>query len=198
MSFALSLATPFAAPFFVKAEAPAHAAAREALLDAAMGPGRTRKSSEAIRRGRLPAEGLAFVALDSNERVAGTVRLWSIFAGRRDGRPVPALLLGPLAVDPALSGAGLGTSLMHRALAEAAWQGHEAVLLVGDPGYYERFGFTADKAADLSMPGPFERHRFQGLELKKGALAGANGLVVPCGRRLGPVAVTGVALTRAA
>ena len=66
-------------------------AAREALLDEAFGqtPLRARRR-ERLRDGRLPAEGLAFVAVDG-ERVVGTARLWNVAGGT--GRP--ALLLGP-------------------------------------------------------------------------------------------------------
>ena len=64
-----------------------HVAAREALLDRAMGPGRKRKSSEKLRRGRRPSEGLAFVARDADGRVVGTVRLWDVAVGDAARRP---------------------------------------------------------------------------------------------------------------
>src|SRR3954453_1503176 len=48
--------------FAVHSEAAVDFGAREALLDRAMGAGRKRKSSEKLRRGRRPSEGLAFVA----------------------------------------------------------------------------------------------------------------------------------------
>ncbi|MCW4116375.1 N-acetyltransferase [Aurantimonas sp. MSK8Z-1] len=169
----------------IAAETPADVAAREALLDAAMGPGRTRKSSEAIRRGRLPAEGLALSAHDAAGTLVGTVRLWEISAGRREGALVPALLLGPLAIDPALKGAGIGSALMRRAIDEARARGHAAILLVGDPDYYARFGFTAAATGALAMPGPFEPHRFLALALTPGALEGAKGVVEAKGRKVG-------------
>lgn len=156
--------------------------AREALLDLAMGAGRRRKSSETIRRGRLPAEGLALVACDDTGALAGTVRLWHVAAGVSGDAAVPALLLGPLAVRPDLAGFGIGTRLMDEALLRAAALGHRAVLLVGDPSYYVRFGFQAEPAAGLAMPGPFERHRLLARELVPGALSGATGLIVPTGR----------------
>ena len=65
------------------------------------------------------------------------MRLWHVEAGGR-----PALLLGPLAIDPALQSRGVGGGLMQVALNRAALAGHKAVILVGDPEYYERFGFT--------------------------------------------------------
>lgn len=160
--------------------------ARERLLDRAMGEGRFRKSSEKLRRGRLPAEGLALVARDGDGHVIGTVRLWNVEAGvDGSGNPVLALLLGPLAVDPDHEGKGIGGALMRAAITEAASRGHGAVLLVGDAPYYERFGFFAGKTAHLVMPGPFERHRFLALELKDGWLEGAAGMLVASGRRLG-------------
>lgn len=159
-------------------ETPAEAGAREALLDRAMGPSRHLKTSARLRAGRRPADGLALAARDAAGRLVGTVRLWHVALGgdgTGDGRA--ALMLGPLAVDPAAQGTGIGGQLMRRALAEAASRGHAAVILVGDPDYYRRFGFTADAMADLALPGPVERHRFLGLELAPGGLAGAVGLV---------------------
>ncbi|MGV0879371.1 N-acetyltransferase [Martelella sp. FLE1502] len=171
--------------FVIAEEASFDVPAREALLDRAMGPMRKKKSSEKIRRKRLPADGLALVARDDVGMLIGTVRLWHVDAGiGSDGRGVPALLLGPLAVEPGLSGKGVGGALMRAAIAEAAARGHGAILLVGDPEYYARFGFCADKAELLVMPGPFERRRFLGLELKDGHLEGAAGVLVASGRKI--------------
>jgi predicted N-acetyltransferase YhbS len=152
--------------------------AREALLDRAMGKARVLKPSERLRRGRLPASGLALVARE-NDRLVGTVRLWNVAAGDK-----PALLLGPLAVDPTAQGEGIGSGLMQFALARAADLGHGGVILVGDPEYYERFGFTAALTGGLVMPAPVDRRRFFGLELGAKSLAGAHGLILPTGRPL--------------
>ena len=154
--------------------------ARENLLDRAMGPGRKRKSSEKIRRGRKPAEGLALVARDDADQLVGTVRLWNV----RLGEGVQALLLGPLAVEPSAKSGGIGSALMRQAITEAKRLGHGAILLVGDPAYYERFGFSAAKTADLAMPGPYERHRFLALELVDGCLDGAAGTLKASGRKV--------------
>jgi predicted N-acetyltransferase YhbS len=159
--------------------------ARETLLDRAMGPNRRKKSSEKIRRGRVPAEGLALVARDRDGHVSGTVRLWNVEAGvNADATAINALLLGPLAVDSSFEGKGVGSALMRAAILEAKNRGHGAILLVGDAPYYERFGFFAEKAQHLVMPGPFERSRFLALELTEGWLDGAAGMIVPTGRML--------------
>ena len=171
--------------YIIAVETPADVMAREALLDRAMGPGRRKKSSEALRRGRVPAEGLALVARDENGTVIGTVRLWNVEAGvSRAGGAVNALLLGPLAVDPAHEGRGIGAALMRASITEAASRDHGAILLVGDAPYYERFGFSAGKAQHLVMPGPFARERFLALELKTGWLETAAGMLTASGRKL--------------
>ncbi|WP_426127127.1 GNAT family N-acetyltransferase [Pararhizobium sp. PWRC1-1] len=168
--------------FTIDTENPGDVVARENLLDQAMGPNRRRKSSETLRRGRVPAEGLALVARDPDGHVIGTVRLWNVEAGvSREGVPVDALMLGPLAVDAAYEGRGIGGALMRAAIGEAKSRGHGAILLVGDAPYYERFGFFAAKAQHLVMPGPFERNRFLALELKDGWLEGAAGIMVASG-----------------
>lgn len=168
----------------IDAENPSDVVARECLLDAAMGPNRKKKSSEALRRNRMPAEGLALVARDESGHLIGTVRLWNVEAGiTRDGTKVPALLLGPLAVDCDHEGKGIGAALMRAAILEAGKRGHGAILLVGDAAYYERFGFSADKTATLMMPGPFARERFLALEITDGWLEGAVGVLVASGRK---------------
>lgn len=154
-------------------------AAREALLDRAFGDTRFTKAAERLREGRMPAYGLSFVATTTN-RVVGTVRLWHVSAGPAR----PALLLGPLAVDDARRGLGIGAALMRRATEAAHQLGHKAVLLVGDAPYYGRFGFTAEKTGALWMPGPYERDRLLARELVPGALDGARGLINATGERM--------------
>ena len=154
----------------VREERIADVFAREALLDAAMGSGRRLKSSERLREGQLPAQGLALVAT-IGRRLVGSVRLWHV----EDAAGRPALLLGPLAVDVRERALGIGGLLMREAIGRARVLGHGAILLVGDAPYYARFGFTAVATADLDMPGPVDRARFLGLELRTGALAGFSG-----------------------
>ena len=167
--------TADSAPFEIRAERASDVAAREALLDASFGRNRHARTCQRLREGRAPAEGLAFTAVHRG-RLAGTVRLWHVNAGG-----VPALVLGPLAVDSACRNLGIGAALMNHALAAAKARGHGAVILLGDAPYYARFGFSPAKTAELSLPGPFERDRLLGLELRQGALEGAWGMIAPAG-----------------
>jgi predicted N-acetyltransferase YhbS len=164
-----------AAPFAIRAERASDVPAREALLDASFGGNRHARTCQRLRDGRTHAEGLAFTAVQGG-RVVATVRLWHVNAGG-----VPALVLGPLAVDQACRNHGIGAALVRHALAAAKARGHGAVILLGDAPYYARFGFSALKAHELSLPGPFERDRLLGLELRAGALDGAWGMIAPAG-----------------
>jgi predicted N-acetyltransferase YhbS len=162
---------PDAAPFVIRAERASDVVAREALLDACFGANRHARTCQRLRDGRAPAEGLAFSAAQDG-RLVGTLRLWHVSAGG-----TRALVLGPLAVDPSCRELGVGAALMADALAAAKARGHGAVILLGDAPYYARFGFSALKTSELSLPGPFERDRLLGLELRAGALDGAWGMI---------------------
>jgi predicted N-acetyltransferase YhbS len=164
-----------AAGFAIRSERSPDIAAREALLDACFGANRSQRTCQRLRDGCVPAEGLAFSAVRLGKLV-GTVRLWHVSAGG-----TAALMLGPLAVEETCRKLGVGTALMERALAAAKARGHRAVILLGDAPYYARFGFSAKQASRLSLPGPFERDRLLGVELREGALGGASGLILPVG-----------------
>ena len=166
------------AAFTIQVERNDQISARENLLDRVMGEVRFRRASERMREGRLPA--ISLNAVDENGNAIGTVRLWHVKA---DGL-TDALMLGPLAVDPACQGLGIGSALMKAALAQARKAAFSAIVLVGDPEYYARFGFNAALAANLAMPGPFERRRMLGLELQTGAMSKAKGLIAAAGLKV--------------
>jgi hypothetical protein len=164
-----------AAPFAIRSERASDVVAREALVDACFGANRQTRTCQRLRDGRAPSEGLAFSAVRRG-RLVGTVRLWHVSAGG-----VRALVLGPLAVDDTCRKLGVGAALMDHALAAARARGHGAVILLGDAPYYARFGFSAQKTGELSLPGPFERDRLLGRELREGGLDGAWGMIVSTG-----------------
>src|SRR6478752_9144479 len=139
-----------AAPFAIRAERASDVAAREALLDACFGDNRHMRTCQRLRDGRAPAQGLALSAVRQGQLV-GTVRWWHVSAGG-----IPALMLGPLAVEASSRQFGVGDALMDHALAAATARGHRAVILLGDAPYYARYGFSAAKIGALSLPGPFE------------------------------------------
>ena len=166
-----------ASAFQIRDESPRDELAREALLDRSFGLERFAKTCERLRDGRLPAEGLSFVATVDGV-IAGTLRFWHVEAGGR-----PSLLLGPLAVGQRHRSAGIGRAMIEHGLDRASHLGHESVILVGDAPYYSRFGFSRTPVENLVLPGPVDLDRFLGLELVPGALAGARGRVGGTGTR---------------
>src|ERR1700730_8748195 len=167
-----------AAPFVIRAERASDVVAREALLDACFGENRHARTCQRLRDGRAPAEGLALSVVRQGRqgRLVGTVRFWHVSAGGK-----PELVLGPLAVAASSRDLALGAALMTHALAAAKARSHNAVILLGDAPYYARFGFSALKTGELSLPGPFERDRLLALEVRERALDGAWGMIAPTG-----------------
>jgi predicted N-acetyltransferase YhbS len=115
---------------------------------------------------------LSFVARE-NACVIGSLRFWPIVVGRK----TPALLLGPLVVEPALRGRGVGIGLMLRGLARARAEGHRLVFLVGDEPYYARVGFRYVEPGAFAFCGPVDERRLLVRELAPNALSGVSGAI---------------------
>jgi predicted N-acetyltransferase YhbS len=122
-----------------------------------------------LREGVAPATALGFVAVE-NGVLRGSVRFWPARIGSET-----ILLLGPLAVDSAERGRGIGVSLMQAGIAAARAQGFGAILLVGDESYYGKAGFSKIPPGCLRFPGPVNMGRLLGLALKDGALEKLQG-----------------------
>jgi predicted N-acetyltransferase YhbS len=132
------------------------AAAVEHLLDRAFGPDRHRRTAYRLREGTRALLGLSLAAVADNA-LLGSIQCWPVRFLGDDGRNVPLVLVGPVAVAPERQQEGLGRRLMSASLAAA---GDAALMLIGDPDYYGRFfGFTAARTAAWRLPGPVERHR---------------------------------------
>lgn len=163
-------------PFVIREEVPADAPTIEALLDVAFGPGRFAKTAYRLREGVPHDPRLSFVAI-AGDRLVGSVRLTPFAIG-----DTPALLLGPLAVEPAFSGRGAGRELVRTALAAAHAQGHRLVMLVGDLPYYGPLGFVPVAPDRVTLPGPVDPRRLLVCGLVDGAAAEARGAA----RRIAP------------
>lgn len=104
---------------------------------------------EELRRdGDLVAE-LTFVAEDTAHHVVGHV---AMSRATLDGRRGEVVGLGPIGVHPDHQGAGVGSALMHAALGAADALGLRAVVLLGHPTYYPRFGFGPAVDHDVTPP----------------------------------------------
>jgi len=151
---------------------PQDAALIEPLLDQAFGPDRSAKTVYRLREGLPPIASLCFVAVGEDTRMLASLEFWAIRIV-----DLPAILLGPLAVDPLLRGRGIGKALVRHGLLQAKRQGHRICVVVGEPEYYTPYGFVNAGAYGLVLPGPVDPRRFQVLELRAGALEGPRGLI---------------------
>lgn len=155
----------------IRAAGPADAEAVAALNRAAFGGEQEVGIVERLRRDGLVAVELA---AERDGAIIGHILL-SWLPTTMDGRMVKALALAPMAVLPGFQRQGIGGRLIAAALAEAGAAGAEAVVVLGHPGYYPRFGFSAALARNLASP--FSGEAFMALELLPGALAGRRGSV---------------------
>ena len=160
------------AQFTIKPESAALAPRVELLLDRVFGAERREKASYLFREGVAPVAALSWAAFDHNKKLVGSIRYWPIQVG---DSAHPALLLGPLAITPQLSGRGIGRALTFRTLEIAAEMGYDLVLLVGDYDYYKRFGFVPATPYGFVMPTEKRPERLQVTELKPGVLGRVSG-----------------------
>ena len=136
-------------PFQISSLESADLSAVEALLDLVFGQDRRGKSSYRLRAGNPPCAALSFAAR-MDGRLVGSVQQTPVAVGEEGAR---ALLLGPLAVEPALRGRGVGRALMRRTLDAARAAGWPHVFLVGERHYYEPLGFGPAEAVGVSVAG---------------------------------------------
>jgi predicted N-acetyltransferase YhbS len=157
----------------IRPEVPGDAQSIERLHERTFGPGRFVLSAYRIRE-----------HVDHLLDVSCTARIGTLLVGSVRQLPVligetPALLLGPLTVEPQFRSRGIGRLLMERAVKDAGDKGHRLVLLVGDEPYYSRVGFKPVPKGRVTMPGPVDAARVLMFELVDGAFEGVSGAVVP-------------------
>lgn len=138
-------------------ERPEHRAAVRSLLVATFGGEAEARLAEELR---LDGDAvLSLVALLADGSVVGHILL------SRLRTPQRALALAPLAVEPRFQRRGIGGALVRQALAAVRETGDDIVFVLGDPAYYERFGFSRDLGA--RYPCRYGGDHFQALPLRE-------------------------------
>jgi predicted N-acetyltransferase YhbS len=155
----------------VSNECDADVLAVDGLEVRAFGPGRFSRTAFRLRENNPHDKELSFVARVIT-LVVGSIRLTGIRIGAS-----PALLLGPLTVDPAFRAKGIARMLIEASVTAAKAKGHQLVILVGDEAYYGRAGFKSVPYGQLIMPGPVDPRRILALELVDGALNSISGVI---------------------
>lgn len=155
-----------------KEEAGDHAAIT-ALNEAAFG-----QPGEAALVDALRAHGaltLSLVAIADDELVGHIAFSPVTITG--DAGVRQAIGLAPMAVAPPWQRRGVGGRLVREGLARLHAAGASAVVVLGHPGYYPRFGFAPASRFGLRWEHPAPDAAFMALELSSGALTGAAGVV---------------------
>lgn len=129
----------------------------ETLLDAAFGADRRGRTAYRLREGASAIPALSFAAWDGTQLV-GTLQSWPVALRTASGIE-PLVMVGPVAVQPDSQGKGIGKVLMDALIQAAEQTSADALMMIGDPEYYGRWDFTADKTAGWRIDGPYEQHR---------------------------------------
>ncbi|ATY32503.1 GNAT family N-acetyltransferase [Sphingomonas psychrotolerans] len=133
-------------------------------------------AGEAMLVQRLCVDGdmvLTLVADDEETGSLAGVIAYSRMAVAIGDKPIAAVALAPLAVDAGQRGQGVAEALVRASLTQLADAGAMLVFVLGDPAYYERFGFSADWARGFASP--YVGDYLMALPLQGGAM--------PCGER---------------
>ena len=155
----------------VRSEGPADHPAIRRAHDAAFGRESEGRLVDALRRGGRFVPDMSLVAVAPDGGIVGHV-LHSTVDLEVDGLPVRGAALAPLAVLPEHQRTGIGTKLVREALHRLRLLRYRAVIVLGDPDYYGRFGFSRELSVPIASPYAGEAH--QALELEPGVLAGAT------------------------
>jgi putative acetyltransferase len=96
----------------------------------------------------LIADGDAIVELVAEEdgQVVGHILFSRLFV-QKGGKEFPAVALAPLAVDQSFHGSGIGGALIREAHIRLKAAGERLAIVLGDPAYYGRFGYSHERAA---------------------------------------------------
>jgi putative acetyltransferase len=155
----------------VRAEQAGDEAAIRQVNDAAFGQPNESRIIDALRAaGRIV---VSLVAIDQAQ-VVGHILFTPVAI---ESSPVRALGLGPMAVAPAFQRHGIGSTLVTEGLRECERLGYGAVVVIGHPEFYPRFGFRRASRYGLRPEFDVDEEAFMVTELSAGALDGVTGLV---------------------
>lgn len=157
----------------IRTEIPVDAAGIDRLLRASFPTGAEADLVQELREDGLLTLGV--VATDDEGGVVGYVAFCPVDIRGEDRNWVG---LAPLAVDESLRGQGLGEKLVYEGLDSLNEFSYAAVVVLGDPAYYQRFGFKPAAAHDLHCRWPETETAFQLFTLSDDALTDASGEVV--------------------
>lgn len=148
----------------------------EAIRDVNIAAFERTNEADLVDRLRQTDPTLSFVAVEAG-RVVGHIFFSLVSVAGQCTQPSSILGLAPLAVLPHYQKQGIGSSLVRHSLSQAANLGFSAIVVLGDPAYYSRFGFITAKEKNLSCEYPVPDEAFMVVELQDGALQNCCGTI---------------------
>ncbi len=150
---------------------------REAFRDLRL-PGRERCDEHLLVRKMRTVEAfvpeLDFVAEHSG-KIVGHIAYTRSGIATLQGKTIETLTFGPLSVKPEFQRRGIGAALIGHSLEKARRLGCRAILILGHPAYYPRFGFKPASAFGITLDNGIAPDALMAIELEPGALAGISG-----------------------
>lgn len=150
----------------IRPETPGDIPAIRAVNGLAFGQADEAVLVDALRDG---GHGAVSLVAEDGGRIVGHV-LFSRLPIEAGDRVVAGAALAPMAVLPERQREGIGSALVRAGLAACRMAGIAAVVVLGHPDYYPRFGFSAEAAHGLRPPFPEAGSAFMALELVPGSL----------------------------
>jgi len=155
---------------------------KKAFLTAAHSDGTEQDLVNKLRAGENYIPKLALVAEDENDdgKLIGYVMMTRIAIKGIAAMPknrFEILLLAPVAIEANRRKKGFGSELIHESLKRAKTEGYAAVILVGDPKYYKRFGFVSAAKYGIKNKQNISDENVLVLEFVPGILNGMAGTV---------------------
>ena len=128
---------------------------------------------DALRQSDIPI--ISLVAEDENQLIGHILFSPVSLAGQAPACAIAGL--APMAVLPAWQGKGVGSRLVREGLKYCAEAGYVAVVVLGHPDYYPRFGFVPASRFNIKSEYDAPDEAFMLKELKQSALAGIKGVI---------------------
>lgn len=148
-----------------------------AFQSAKQSDGNEHRLVEKLRHSDAFIPSLSLVAVDEESgQLVGHVLLTKMEI-QADKDVTTSLALAPVSVLPNYQRQGIGKQLIKEGLTQAMLLEYRSVIVLGDPVYYERFGFKPASRWGIAAPFPVPDEVFMALELAKGGLEGVSGTV---------------------
>ncbi|KRL11323.1 GNAT family N-acetyltransferase [Schleiferilactobacillus perolens] len=146
-----------------------------AFAQAAHSDGNEAQLVQKLRAGETYRPEYDVVAVNDDQAVVGHAMLSKAQVVAESGQAWPVWVLAPVSVLPADQNKGLGTALIMYLEAMAFGDGLRAIAVLGDPGYYGRFGFIPASQYKITAPFTVADENFMIKPLMEGALTDVHG-----------------------